>query len=194
MTVKEIKPREGDYMETFTGKKFYPIDPRLDDIYIEDIAHALSNICRFNGHCKFFYSVAQHCVICHDYASKQFYGDVPLHCLMHDAAEAYACDIPRPLKKYIDGYKPIENQIQEQILFKFGLWPVDPYIHTNVKAIDDIVLHQEAKVLLNQTGWSQDELINQITIEQWTPDRAEAMFLELKRSRYIEVYVGKVRE
>lgn len=121
----------GDWIQTYSGIKFYPLDPMPEDILIEDIAHALSNICRFNGHTKQFYSVAQHSYL----VSSQINDPkIALAGLLHDASEAYICDIPRPLKNTEDfeRYREIEGQLQSKIWNKFGISFIerfDPMIH-----------------------------------------------------------------
>jgi hypothetical protein len=102
---KEVESmgRKGDWIQTFTGKQFWPLDPRPDEVYIEDIAHALGNICRFNGHCLRFYSVAEHCF----HVSHKVVPGLALMGLLHDAAEAYVCDVVRPVKPYLKEYKKI---------------------------------------------------------------------------------------
>ena len=77
--------RIGSWLQTYTGKKFYPFDPREEEVDILDIAHALSQLCRFGGHTKEFYSVAEHCVL----VSMCCPSEVKLLGLLHDAAEAY---------------------------------------------------------------------------------------------------------
>ena len=82
------------YITTVSGIHFYPLNPNPDDIDISDIAHALSLICRANGHFKYFYSVAQHCIACAEEAIERGYSlEVTLGCLLHDASEAYLCDV-----------------------------------------------------------------------------------------------------
>lgn len=98
-------------IQTYTGKLVDPFALRVSDVCIEDVAHALSNICRFNGHCRFHYSVAQHCV----YAVRQArYETVDPHALLwvllHDAAEAYMGDVPRPIKRTWPGYAEAEGR------------------------------------------------------------------------------------
>ena len=95
---------------TYTGKMIDIKNPSKDAIDIIDIAHALSQICRAAGHFKHFYSVAQHSVNCLKEAQKRGYSEkLALACLLHDAQEAYLCDIPTPLKLELDEYKKIEN-------------------------------------------------------------------------------------
>lgn len=92
--------RNGLHINTFTGIHFYPLDPKITEIKTEDIAHALSLICRANGHCSHFYSVAQHSLNCAEEAKIRDYSTrVQLGCLLHDASEAYISDITRPVKK-----------------------------------------------------------------------------------------------
>lgn len=86
------------HIRTFTDKKFYFLDIRPEHICIEDIAHSLSNICRYGGHCKQFYSVAEHSIACCDRMGNGEDASVRLWALLHDAAEAYIGDICKPLK------------------------------------------------------------------------------------------------
>ncbi len=114
-------------IRTFTGKYVNPFDFKIEDVDIEDIAHALSMLCRFGGHCKQFFSVAQHSLhVCQ--CIENF--DLKLTGLLHDASEAYLVDVPRPIKKYLTNYKDIENRIQAVISEKFNLvYPFPEEIH-----------------------------------------------------------------
>ena len=77
--------RNGDWLQTFTGKAFFPLDPRPEEMDIFDIAHALSNLCRYGGHCNKFYSVAEHSVLV-SILCRLYYGEqVALQGLLHDA-------------------------------------------------------------------------------------------------------------
>ncbi|NLZ81928.1 MAG: phosphohydrolase, partial [Clostridiales bacterium] len=83
-----------DYILTYSKTKFYPLEPRLEDINILDIAHALSLMTRANGHLKHFFSVAQHSLNCFKEAESRGYSKkVQLACLIHDASESYISDI-----------------------------------------------------------------------------------------------------
>ena len=82
------------YLSTYTGKKFYPYDPRPEQICIEDIAHGLSMLCRFAGQCRFFFSVAEHSIA----VAHLLPANLKLFGLLHDASEAYLVDLPRPVK------------------------------------------------------------------------------------------------
>lgn len=147
--------RYGDWNETFTGVHFYPLDPRPEEILPQDIAHALSQICRFTGHTKWFYSVGQHCVLCAEYA--RYIGHdaaVQLRALLHDASEAYICDVSRPVKPYLKGYGRIEEKLQGVIYERFGLPAADRDADLYVKMIDDHLLCMEARQLMPKAEWA----------------------------------------
>ena len=136
-------------IRTFTGKWFNPFEPNIDDICIEDIAHSLSNQCRFGGHTKDFYSVAHHSVLCCAAASESN----QLAALLHDASEAYLIDIPRPIKLKLIEYKPIEDKLMKMISEKFGFeYP----LCKEVKDIDEAILQYEWQ--RQMTGEASDEL------------------------------------
>lgn len=107
------------WINTYTGKKFYPLSPRVEDICIEDIAHALSMQCRFTGHIKRFYSVAQHSLeVCHLVPQED-----KLWGLLHDAAEAYLVDLARPVKhaEGMETYRRAEHELMHAIAARFEL-------------------------------------------------------------------------
>lgn len=129
-----------NYIVTWTGTRVDLLDPTPDMIDIEDIAHALSNICRFTGHTRVFYSVAQHCV-----RSAYLVGPGhKLEALLHDATEAYLSDISEPLKALLPDYQAIEQKFDSTIRQKFGLPQV---MNTAVKFADKVMLIEEAKWL-----------------------------------------------
>lgn len=118
------QPRKGDWIQTFTGKQFWPLDARVEDVDIEDIAHALANQCRFAGHCKFHYSVAQHSVYVSRFCSPQN----ALCGLLHDGTEAYLVDLPRPIKKLpaFAAYSEAEANLAIVVCDAFGLPHKEP--------------------------------------------------------------------
>lgn len=120
------------YIQTLSGKHFDYINATTDDIDIEDIANALSNICRFAGHLPEFYSVAQHSVL----ASQIVPPELALEALLHDAAEAYCQDIPAPLKALLPDYRRIETEVDDLIRSKFNL----PMHQTDVVKYADLVM------------------------------------------------------
>ena len=116
--------RKGNWMQLHSGTQFWPEDPRPEEIRLGDIAHALSNMCRFGGHCSSFYSVAQHSVMVSLEAEKAATVDktlVAIIGLLHDATEAYLVDVPRPIKVNLSGYKPMEERLACVIGERFGI-------------------------------------------------------------------------
>lgn len=125
------------WIQTYTGKKFYPFNPKVEDICLEDIAWSLSNLCRFNGHCKYFYSVAEHSV----YVAENVPEKYALEGLFHDAAEAYIGDIPSPIKPFFE-IDLAERKLMETISLCFIL----DYPFSNIiKKIDMALLASEAE-------------------------------------------------
>lgn len=123
-------------IRTFSGKLVNVFDPDPDNILIEDIAHSLSMQCRFAGHINRHYSVAQHSLNC----SFLIEDELKLDALMHDAAEAYITDLPRPIKKSIPQFSEIEEYLQMIICEKFNLvHPLPQRIHD----VDDQMLQLE---------------------------------------------------
>lgn len=124
---------------------FNPLDPTPDMIYIETIAHALSHQCRWIGHIKEFFSVAEHSL----YTSRYCAPEDALWGLLHDASEAYLVDIPRPQKKSeeLAGYMKLEARIMAVICEVFGMEPKMPQ---SVLVADDLMLQWEIRDLLQQ--------------------------------------------
>jgi uncharacterized protein len=142
--------RRGDWTSTYSGLPFWPLDPHPDDVRIEDIAHALSQLCRFAGHTRSFYSVAQHSTIVSQICGG---GQLGLWGLLHDASEAYLCDIMRPVKhsRELSGYRLVEARVQAAVCLRFGLEAVEPEV---LHHIDALVLRAEQRDLMNMPdGW-----------------------------------------
>ena len=138
-----------DMMATYTGLRFCPMDMKPENVRLEDIAHALSLLCRGGGHLKYFYSVGQHCINCAaEAAARGWSGRVVLACLLHDASEAYISDIIRPVKKHLTNYAEIENRILKVIFAHFGLDEITQEEWSQVRRIDDEILAHELKQLL----------------------------------------------
>lgn len=116
----EMENDRGAYLSTWSGNKFYPLDPRPEEIDIEDIANALAKQTRFNGHLRRFYSVAQHSVLCSWYVDSDD-ALVALTALLHDAPEAYIGDMIRPVKVYDDWFRYIDDRIWQVIAEKFNI-------------------------------------------------------------------------
>ena len=171
------------WIQTFTGKKLYPLDPDPLDICIEDIAHSLSYLCRYNGHGKFFYSVSEHSVIIAQLLER--YGNLPrcapLIGLLHDAPEGLGlCDIPSPIKPYLENYEDIENTMMYAVLDSFRI-SEDDYILCKgvVKGLDTRILMDERAELFDKViPWITDCEPLGVAIECWNPEVAEKKFLE----------------
>lgn len=165
---------KGIWIETYTGKKFYPSDVKLEDIDIEDIAHSLSLICRFNGHCEKFYSVAEHSVRVSDLLPKKY----KLAGLLHDAVEAYISDLPKPIKLMLGNVEEIEYSILEKIFDKFHV-PFNIHYLDTVKWADNVLLATEARDLMrgNLKGYPLRERPLKEVIDPWESDMIEQEFL-----------------
>lgn len=155
-------PRRGRPIRTHTGLTMYPFDPRADEIDIEDVAHALSHICRFTGHCAEFLSVAQHSVT----VSRRVPAPAALAGLFHDAAEAYLSDIASPNKHAFEVYgEPFawhEERLLRVIFEALHVpWP-DETVWAFVHAADRAACTQE------QTGY----------VPSWRATRAKEEFLQ----------------
>ena len=129
---------------TCSYKMFDPLHPDVDLIDIEDIAHALSMLCRANGHFRTFYSVGQHSINCAREAKARGYSQkVQLACLLHDASEAYLADVTRPVKAELPRYIEIEGPLQDLIWNKWLSAPLTSAENTQVFEIDDHMLAHE---------------------------------------------------
>lgn len=141
----------GDHITTYTGKHFYPMDPDPEDLDIEDIAHALSFICRGNGQVRMFYSVAEHCINCALEAEARGYSRrVALACLLHDASESYMSDVPRPFKKYLKDYQEMEERLLSCIYKTFLGSDLTEEEQKKVKEIDNDLLAHDMLHLLGE--------------------------------------------
>ena len=165
-------------IQTFTGKAFDPMNPDSDLIAIKDIAHALSNTCRFSGHCKSFYSVAEHSVRVALLMQDQAH-EVVLAALLHDASEAYLNDIPTPIKERIPNYQKAEKELQRRIFLKFC--GDDKCMTPPIKRADLVLLATEKRDLMVRVEWQWAELPAPLSyrIEPWRPHIAERNFLWL---------------
>ena len=139
---------------TYTGKRIDPLNPEEECIDIRDIAHALSLICRGNGHIKFFYSVAQHSIACAEEAiARGCTWEVILGCLLHDASEAYLSDITRPVKECLPEYRRFEEQLQTLIFSKWLSPALTDEEEQQVCAVDDALLYHEFLQLTGKRLW-----------------------------------------
>jgi len=164
--------KEDAWMTTFTGKKFYPFDPYISDICIEDIAHHLALECRYGGACKYHYSVAQHCVL----GARITRTELRIPFLLHDGAETYLKDMLHNLKRYMPEYLMAEKSLQDLIYLRFK---VPAFDHIVVKRLDYAMMRAEVNVLMNsKEDWYFPEAPAPVTIEPWTWQEAEELFLD----------------
>jgi hypothetical protein len=147
-------------IRTFMGKMIDPLAPDPDLITLVDIAHALSNICRWNGHTMKFYSVAEHCIfVCNLVQSPED----KLAAMLHDASEAYIADVSRPVKHRLKNYFEVEYELMMVISRKFGFqYPLS----AEVKAADNAALE-----------WEWNNIVLSNNIETMSPIQAKREFI-----------------
>lgn len=160
-------------IQIVSGEFFSFTDPLTSNFTIDDIAHALSNVCRYSGHVKEFYSVAQHSVLVSHLVEPQN----ALLGLMHDATEAFLSDIPSPLKRILPDYCLIEKYIESCILTKFNLPTEHP---SDIKKADLLALSTERANLLVPRSWGVlDEIVPlDMEIIPLPPKQAKQQFLD----------------
>lgn len=176
--------RKGNWFTLISGKQFWPLDPRPEEIEITDIAHALSHICRWGGHCKRFYSVAQHSVMVArmgETIEEKRWG------LLHDAAEAYIGDMIRPLKRQMREFQTAERVLLSTIANRFDLsWPCPE----NVEQADEVMQATEAAIIMHTTEESQPIVRamadRSIALDHWDPGEACAQFLNAYKRLFID--------
>lgn len=151
------------HLNTYSGKLLDFANPKPESIDIIDIAHSLANQCRFSGHIQSFYSVAEHSCKVAEMVPQKY----KLAALLHDAAEAYITDIPRPLKYFLAGkIVKLENKILKLIAEKYGF---DFPIHKKVWQADDKMLEYEWQYMVKTKALNK--------IAYMTPDEAKMQFL-----------------
>jgi hypothetical protein len=166
------------FIETYTGRAFYPLQPELEALSVIDIAHALSNQGRYSGHTAFFYPVAQHCCLLAGYvASRGGTALDALQILMHDSPEAYLIDVPRPVKQHMPEYRTWDHDINKVIRSWMG-WD-DIKIPEWQDELDSRIIVDERAQLMSRSGndWGHTLEPLGIKIEPWSPEEAEKTFL-----------------
>jgi hypothetical protein len=178
--------RRGDWVQTFTGRRAWPREPDAGVVCVEDVAHSLSLRCRYGGHCRPFYSVAEHCVR----GAALVSAEARQEFLLHDAAEAYLADVPRPLKRAPEmrWYRVLERGWEEAIASALGLRREHA---GEVRLADSVMLATERRDLmgpvLDGTDWGPLPEPAPWRIERtWSSEEAEERFLarfELETAR-----------
>ena len=176
-----------DYIKTYTGIWMVPTEPAPNDFRVEDIAHALSLICRGNGQIKTFFSVGQHCINCAKEAAARGYSNrIVLACLLHDASECYLSDIPRPFKKHLTGYSELEHMMLDMINTKFLGTPPTEEEKKIIRSIDDDMLYYDLSVLLEiPQDTPEPQLKTDLSFEFRPFEEVEKEYLEMF-ARYSE--------
>lgn len=170
-----------DYITTYSGIHFIPVEPDADKIYIRDIAHALSLICRGNGHVKTFFSVGQHCINCALEAEAGGYSErMILACLLHDAGEAYLSDVPSPLKKYLREYNAFEDKILDVIYEKYLGSTLTEAERLMVKKVDKDMLYYDLRELLGEVpDGPEPEIQIELSYKMRPFEEVEQQYLEI---------------
>ena len=162
-----------NWILTHTGKRFDLFEPDVDMIDPRDIAHSLAHLCRFNGHTREFYSVAQHSCLVADLVPAEH----KLAALLHDATEAYLGDMTRPLKEWMPHYRGFEDVIWERVCERFGLGIDLPY---TVHQADLIALTTERRDLMPPDPAPWDFLVGiepaPERIRPWSPTEARLTY------------------
>jgi hypothetical protein len=161
------------WIRTYTGAKVNPVQLRSEDVNIIDIAHSLSNLCRFTGHVRFFYPVALHSVL----VSRACSPKNRLWGLLHDAAEPYINDIASPVKcqREFKIYRSLERKIQGIIAGVFGL---PKQIPEEVNIIDHHIVQDEGSFLFNNWELPPGHHKRWTDFPEITPREAEKIFLK----------------
>lgn len=181
------KHRCPPWFQTYSGRKFNPRTATAADINIEDIAHALSQYCRFGGHTRYFYSVAQHSCLVHDAMPDQ--PVLRLQALLHDATEAYMGDVVKPLKLVLYDYQKIEARLERIVMRAFNL---PEALLPQVKLADLTALATEKRDLLRDgPTWTQLVGVEPWpeAVTPWAPAVAKDQFL----SRFFKLYPNPSR-
>jgi hypothetical protein len=142
--MSRLHAKEDSWIKTYTGHRFYPFAPRLEDIKIEGIAHSLAKQTRFTGHLEdidFLYSVGQHSCHVHDLVKPP---KAKFWALMHDAPETWIGDMASPIKWFFPDFVEMEDKIAEKVRERFAI-PYDEEIEDAVKQVDNWICFEEAR-------------------------------------------------
>lgn len=165
------------WISLLSGGQFNYNNPEESDVCLEDLAGALSNICRFSGHLPAFYSVAQHLVN----TSRIVDSSIAYDALMHDTAEAFTNDLPTPLKWAFPVFKTLEEKIEAAMADKFGFnYPYPDGVKkadTEMLILEKIYVKKDYSIWPNYEGIKVDHLVDKVDLKGWQPQRAKREFL-----------------
>jgi len=166
------------WIRLYDGRKFHFLKPKVSEISIENIAHSLSQLCRFTGHTKKFYSVAQHSALVHDILPQNLKAEG----LLHDSSESMAADLNTVIKSLLPQYKIIELKIEKIIAKKFNLkFPFPP----GVKEADLRLLCSEMRDLMSG---KDHKLLPYLPLDEkitpWSVEKSKKEFLK----RFYKLY------
>lgn len=186
MRHKNLPAKEDSWIKTYTGRRFYPFAPRVEDIDIDDIAHPLAKAGRFSGHLTdidWLYTVGQHSCHVHDLVKSP---RAKFWALMHDAPEAYIGDMASPIKWFFPDFDAMEDVLAAKIIKRFNI-PFDSDIEHEVKQVDNWIGFQEGEQMLHNSEvevW-QAQIVRPTTFKgdkmvfpKWTPRQTRKEFLE----------------
>lgn len=175
-----------DCITTYTGRHFDPLHPEEALICIEDIAHALSLICRGNGHVKSFFSVGQHCILCaREAAARSYSSRLSLAALLHDASECYMSDVPRPFKQTMQEYICQEETLLSMVYTRYLGTDLTAEEQKQIKEIDDDLLWYDMTKLLDEPqGGEAPELHFELDYTVQPFEEVEREYLEIFKKYY----------
>lgn len=177
-----MERNRGPWIMCYTGKHFHLQHPIADEVDRVDIAHSLSNNCRFTGHTKDFYSVATHSILCAEQARKDgMTAKIQLYLLLHDASETYLTDVNRPLKEVLGKiYTDLEDRVQSVVWEHFGLPEPTDLEWRTVKHYDNYLLANEiGQLMINSDEFDIEPIYDGIQIPRYSNVHVKNRFLEI---------------
>mgnify|MGYP003865886187 CR=1 FL=1 len=174
----------------------YPLFPSAVEFNIEDIAHSLSNMCRYNGHTKYFYSVAEHSLL----VASILPDKLKLEGLLHDAPEIYFTDLPAPIKGHfyvdiLDRGEKISIEEFENLLWKkiSKRWNLNSELSAEVKQADvNVALAEKHELFDMNLRWRLEEIAEPapVKIQGLLPNQAKEKFLDIYQKLIEEGWHG----
>ena len=189
MSARKQSKKEGQTpmrMNTYTGKRFDPMQMTPEEVSLRDIAHALSLLCRGGGHMKYFYTVGLHSLNCAREAASRGWSDrLVLACLLHDASECYMSDVPSPFKKTLPEYQEQEAYLLHLIYEKFLGSDLTAQEQAQLEEIDHVMLWYDLDGLLEKQDGEPPKLHIELnyTVEPFAKVEAEYIRIFEKYSR-----------